>query len=155
MEYARKNFGGVQGYGRPRRGSRGGAPRTPENFRKFVKNSLRKLQKCSILAYFAKRFQNPALNFRAFGRKIQLVAKILKIFDENSISKLKFYLFLGKFVAKNRNLGNNIIFLQQFFPLGGGGEGGLPPLAPCVRHGVIWITNENVKISLIFGKIFL
>ena len=43
-------------------GPGGGAPRTPENFRKFAKNSLRKLQKCSIIAYFSKNFQNPALN---------------------------------------------------------------------------------------------
>ena len=41
--------------------------------------------------------------------------KILKIFDENSMEKLNFYLFLGNFVAKNRNFGNNIFFLQQFF----------------------------------------
>ena len=45
--------------------------------------------------------------------------KILKIFDENSIEKLNFYLFLGKFVAKNRAFGNNIIFLQQCFLVGG------------------------------------
>ena len=37
-----------------------------------------------------------------------------------------FIYFLGKFVAKNRNFGNNIIFLQQFFPL----RGELNPLTP-------------------------
>ena len=41
--------------------------------------------------------------------------KILEIFDENSIEKLHFYLFLGKVVAKIRAFGNTIIFLQQFF----------------------------------------
>ena len=56
--------------------------------------------------------------------------KILEMFDENSIEKLN-YLFLGKVVAKNRAFGNNIIFLQQFFPVGGGVE---PPNPPCVRH---------------------
>ena len=34
---------------------------------------------------------------------------------------LNFYLFLGKDVAKNRAFGNNIIFLQEFFPVRGGG----------------------------------
>ena len=39
VAYAGKNFGGgVQGYGWPRRGYWGGAPRTRENFRKFAKN---------------------------------------------------------------------------------------------------------------------
>ena len=76
-------------------------------------------KKCCIFAYFAKKFQNHALNFRAFGRKTQLFGEILKIFDENSKEKLNFYLFLANFVAKNRNFGNNIIFLQQFFPVGG------------------------------------
>ena len=47
--------------------------------------------------------------------------KILKLFDENSIEKLNLYLFFGTFVAKNRNFGSNIIFLQQFFPVRGGG----------------------------------
>ena len=42
--------------------------------------------------------------------------KILKIFDENSMGKWNFYIFLGK-VVKNRALGNNIIFLQLFFPV--------------------------------------
>ena len=45
----RKNFGGFQGYGKPRR--------VPENFRKFANNSRRKLQKCRIFAYFAKNFK--------------------------------------------------------------------------------------------------
>ena len=64
------------------------------------------------------------LIFRAFGRKLKLLGnfhKTLDIFDENSIEKLNFYLFLGKAVAKNRTFGNNIIFLQQFFPVRGGG----------------------------------
>ena len=50
--------GGVQGRGSGLVGGPGGgAPRTPENFRKFAKNSLRKLQKYCIFAYFAKKFQ--------------------------------------------------------------------------------------------------
>ena len=65
---------------------------------------------------------NNALLFRALGRKTLLgnFEKILEIFDENSIEKLNFYLFLGKVVAKNRAYGNNIISLQQFIRFGGG-----------------------------------
>ena len=36
-------------------------PRTPEKFRKFAKNILKKIaKKCIILAYFSKEFQNHA-----------------------------------------------------------------------------------------------
>ena len=45
------------------------------------------------------------------------------------MEKLNFYLVLGKFVAKNRNFGNNIILLQHFFRFGGGG-GWLNPPTP-------------------------
>ena len=73
--------------------------------------------------------------------------KIWKIFDENSIEKLNFYLFLGKFVAKNRNFGNNIIFLQQFFPVRGGGSN--PPPAYATAPKDTW-TQKTIyeKCSL-------
>ena len=63
-------------------------------------------------------------NFKLFGN----FEKILEIFDENSIEKLNFYIFLGKVVAKNRAFGNTIIFQQQFFPVRG--DGFEPPLTP-------------------------
>ena len=60
--------------------------------------------------------------------------KILKHFDENSIEKLNFYFIFNltfrKFVTKNRALGTNTIFLQQFFLFGGGGD--FPP-SPWLR----------------------
>ena len=40
-----EKISGVQGYGRPPMGSGGGAPRTPENFRKFAKKFLKKIEK--------------------------------------------------------------------------------------------------------------
>ena len=49
-----EKISGVQGYGRPRRGSGGAAPRTPENFRKFAKKFLRKLQKMNYFSIFFK-----------------------------------------------------------------------------------------------------
>ena len=92
---------------------------------------------------FCKKISKPCVKFSSVWTKNTIgwenFENILKIFDENSISKLKFYLFLGKFVAKNRNLGNNIIFLQQFFPVRGGGSN--PQKPPCVRH---WTQLENV-----------
>ena len=128
-----KISGGVQGRGSGLVGGPGGgAPRTPENFRKFAKKFRRKLQKllyfrlfckeitnpsvkflrvwtkntigwenfekilkifenlqkipeenCKnrcIFAYFAKKLQNHALNFRAFGRKTQFGGEIWRKF---------------------------------------------------------------------------
>ena len=45
----------------------------PENFRKFAKIFLMKVQKRIILTYFTQNFTIPALIFRAFGRKTQIV----------------------------------------------------------------------------------
>ena len=91
-------------------------------FENLQRNSRRKLQKCCIFAYFAKKFQNHALNFRAFGRKTQLFGEI---FDKNSMKKLNFYLFLGKFVAKIETSEMTSFFYNNFFRFGGGVQ---PPL---------------------------
>ena len=86
--------------------------------------------------------------FARLGEKHKLLRnfeKILEIFDDNSIEKLNFYLFLGKVVAKNRALGNNIIFLQQFFPVRGGVQTPLPPpaYATDIHKGLLvgWYTS--------------
>ena len=67
-------------------------------------------------------------NYKLFGN----LEKIFGIFDENSIEKLNFYLFLGKVVPKNRAFGNNIIFIQRIFSGSGGGLN--PPNHPWSRH---------------------
>ena len=84
----KENVSGVQGYGRPRRGSGGGSARMAENFRKVTKNFIRDLLKCIILTSFShKKFQNPALTVRVFWTKNTFLCgefvKSLKIFDEN------------------------------------------------------------------------
>ena len=129
-------------------GPGGGAPRTPENFRKLKKkNSRRKLKKRCIFAYYAKN-SKPCVKFSRVWTKNTIVwgklEKILKISDENSMEKLNFYLFLGNFVAKNRTFGNNIIFLQQFFPVRGGWT---PP--PCVRHWKWQIEIYHTTLKLL------
>ena len=76
-----------------------------------------------MLYFFARLDEKPKLlgNFE----------KILKFFDENSIGKLNFFIFIFyfflKFVTKNRAFGNNTIFLQQFFRFRG--DFPLSPLA--------------------------
>ena len=80
-----------------------------------------------ILAYFPKFFKNHAFNFRAFGRKTQIVEKILKILEEKSIEKNDFSIISGKVVAKNRALENNTRFLPHTFPIWGGAVPVFPP----------------------------
>ena len=113
VEYAGKNFG-VRGYGRLRSWSGGDAG-------KFAKRYLKKIAKMHYFSIFFKKSNKPCVNFSRFWTKNKLLGnfeKILKIFDENSIEKLKFYLFWGKVVAKNIAFGNNILFLD-FFRFGG------------------------------------
>ena len=68
--------------------------------------------------------------------------KTLKIFDENSIEKLNFYLVLGKVLSKNRAFGNNIIFLQHFSSSRAGVQTPLTPL----RTPLGWL-NLNCRFS--------
>ena len=56
--------------------------------------------------------------------------KILKIVKENSIEKNDFSIISGKVVAKYRALENNTRFLQQFFPISGGGTFPCSPPLP-------------------------
>ena len=85
---------------------------------------------------------------------LEIFEKILKIFDENSIEKFNFYLFLGKVVAKTTAFGNNIVFLQQFFRFGRGFEPPNPP--PCARHWFVIVKlnteKKNTWKYLLHGK---
>ena len=44
-------------------GTGGGAPRTPENFRKFAKKFLKKIAKIHYFSKFFKRFNKPCVKF--------------------------------------------------------------------------------------------
>ena len=68
-----------------------------------------------------------------------------EISDETSIEKLNLYLFLGKFVAKIIFFGNNIIFLQQFFLIGGAVE----PLST-LRMPLVWMNVWWILIGMCF-----
>ena len=85
-----------------------------EDFRKFWKNSLRKLLKCTILAYFSKDFTNNAL-------------KCLRFFDDNQNywkfweNLRKFWInFLGQFLKMHyfsksfRKLTNHPLIFRAF-----------------------------------------
>ena len=72
--------------------------------------------------------------------------KILKFFDENSLEKLNFlfFIFFRKIVNKNRALGNNTIFLQQFFRFR---EGGIFPPFPLATP---LINSASHVLSIVF-----
>ena len=52
-----------------------------EIFEKILKNFVRKLLKCIILADFSQNLTNHALNFCAFGRKTEFIGNFAKIFE--------------------------------------------------------------------------
>ena len=77
--------------------------------------------------------------------------KILKFFDENSIEKLNFFIFIflffRKFVTKNRYFRNNTIFLQQFFRFRGRGISPFP-LATLLAYPGPQLCTMTFKISI-------
>ena len=85
--HAQEKLRDVQAYSRPRSWSLGRALGTPENFQKFVK-LLKEIAKITLFSPIFQNFQNPALNFRAFGSQTQLLGNVEKIFYENSNEKL-------------------------------------------------------------------
>ena len=64
--------------------------------------------------------------------------KLLGNFEKNLIKfnrKIEVLVIFGKFVAKNRAFGNNIIFLQQSFSISGEDSSAC---SPWLRH---WVSN--------------
>ena len=106
------------------------------NFRKVSKDFVRKLRKCIILADFSKDLTNNALIFCAFGQNRKLLGDFWWKFSRKV--EFFFYFYFGKFVTKNVAFGNNTIFLQQIFRLGGGDF----PLSPSIRPWVTWQTHQ-------------
>ena len=53
-------------------------PLVTENFRKFAKYSIRKLQKMEYFRLFNKDTTKPCVRFSRVGRKTQLVGEILQ-----------------------------------------------------------------------------
>ena len=113
-----------------------------------------------MLAYIAKFFKNHAFNFRAFGRKPQMVGKI---FEEKSIEKNDSPTKSGKVVAINRALENNTRFLQHFSDFGGRGRSRVPPpsrrLCVKLQHSFFPINfslmqrdcSDCIDLSIIFS----
>ena len=80
-----------------------------------------KLQKHKEERQVEKRRENLERNFHESISRVWTKNTIVwGIFDANSMEKLHFYPFLGKFVGKYRNIGNNITFLQHFSAWVGG-----------------------------------
>ena len=85
------------------------------------------------------------LIFARLDEKHNCLGKIWENFEDfwwKFNGKIEFLSILGKFVAKNRNFGNNIIFLQKNFPVRGVWT---PPNPPCVRH---WLPRHLLEFGL-------
>ena len=147
VAYAGKSFEGFKVGGSGLLGGPGGdASRTPENIRKFAKDSRRKFQKCCIFAYFEK-ISKPSVKFSHVWTKNtidgEILGKFWKFLMKNQL-KIEFLSISGKTIPKTRNFGNNIIFQQQFFS---GFRGFEPPKPPCVRQWVkmIWVFFDRPR----------
>ena len=114
-------------------------------FQKFSKIFWRKLRKMLYFSiFFKKLLTNHALLFRAFGWKMQIVWKFWENFENlwrKFYWKIEFLIIFGKFLTKNRALGNNTIFQQQLFRFRGGGFHHFPPLATPLAHGNYFLCN--------------
>ena len=100
--------------------------------RRIFEIFLKKIAKMHYFRIFFKRFNKHALTFRAFGRKTQIVGKCQNVFDENSIEKWNFLLFLENLLLKIEPSQKNTIFQQQFFRF----RGDFSPFPPWLRHWV-------------------
>ena len=72
---------------------------------------------------FCKKISKPRVKFSRDWTKNNSSGKVWENFENvwwKFNWKIEFLYFLGKFVAKNRNFGNNFIFLPQFFLVLGG-----------------------------------
>ena len=70
--------------------------------------------------------------------------KILKFFDENSIEKSNFFIFIfRKCISKNSAFGNTTIFLLHFFRFRGGV--GISPFPPGYALAFYWSFIEKFK----------
>ena len=116
MAYAGKNFGGVHGFGRPRRGSAGRSPSDAGEFSKMCKQIfLRKLQKMHYFnLFFENILRNHALLFRAFGRKSKILGNFLinfRKFSKNLFRKFRKSIILAYF---SKNLTNHALIFRAF-----------------------------------------
>ena len=104
MESAEK-ISGFQGRGSGLVGGPGGS--VPRRIFENLQKIPEKIAKMLYFRLFCKEISKLCVKFLRVWTKNTIVwgkfEKSLKIFDENSMEKLNFYLFLGKFVAKNRN----------------------------------------------------
>ena len=102
------------------------------NFPKIDKNSLFPLHFHQNFSTFSQNFPN----------QLWVSSKRAKI----KRRLLKFFAIFGKFVAKNRAFGNNIIFLQQNFPISGGDVRRVPLGYPTDYAMILPIVLYNLPI---------
>ena len=98
----------------------------------FSKIFLGKLLECIIFAYFSKKIIKPGVNFsQRLDEKhkfFEIFEKFLKIFDENSIEKLNFLLFLENLLLKIEPSEISSFFYNSFFSFRG-----ISPFSPWLR----------------------
>ena len=119
VAYAGKIWG-VQGYGRPRRGSGGGVPGRRRIFENLQKKFLRKLQKMHYFSIFCKKFNKPCVHFSRVWTKNTNCLEIFRNFRK--LSK--------NFPRKFRKIHYFSIFFEKFNK-------------PCIHFSGVRTKNTN------------
>ena len=101
------------------------------------------------LAFFPQN-SKPCGKFSHFRTKNTIVWESLRKFWQflmkNQLKHCVFIDFLGNFVAKNRTFANNIMFLQEFFPVRGGVTSPHPsPFRDCRKNTVMGNFEKNFE----------
>ena len=122
-------------------------------FWNFFKVSWENSKNALFEHIFQLNFKKPALIFCVFGQNTNCW-DILRNFWKFLIQiqyKIEFLTSFAKFVAKNRAFGNNIIFLQQSFPISGGRSACSPLAKPLQVHRCSWFGPLSLTRGDQFG----
>ena len=105
------------------------------------------------LSIFFKRFNKPCANFSRVWAKNEKCREILKIFDENSIEKLNFFIFFENLGLKIEPSEITPVFYNNFFRFRGG-DSPLPALATPLPDTAFQsrLINEKIMFVEIFNR---
>ena len=98
-----------------------------DKFSEIFKRCISKILKNPLFSIFFEKCNKPCVTFSRVWENCRETEKILVIFDENSIQKFNFYLFLERLLLKIETSEINSIFYNNFSGSGGGFKPPDPP----------------------------
>ena len=119
-----------------------GHQRIFEHLQRFLK----KIGKYSVFSPILTKIQNRKI-FARLDENHNCWGNFENIFWWKFNRKLNYYLFFGKYFAKNKAFWNNIIFLQQFFPV----RGVWAPLTPAYAAAWALVMQYQIHYYILDG----